>query len=114
VLTDCKAAIDLDPDYVKAYWRRSIAFEKLEHWHDALKDLEKAIELDSSVRSHEYKRQAFLEKRSAEQLEKDKADIVPKLTELANKFLNMFGMSTDNFKLNEDPDTGGYSIKYQN
>eukprot|EP00443_Scrippsiella_acuminata_P038341 CAMPEP_0115328366 /NCGR_PEP_ID=MMETSP0270-20121206/84644_1 /TAXON_ID=71861 /ORGANISM="Scrippsiella trochoidea, Strain CCMP3099" /LENGTH=365 /DNA_ID=CAMNT_0002748887 /DNA_START=81 /DNA_END=1177 /DNA_ORIENTATION=- len=116
VLTDCKAAIDLDPDYVEGLLATQYCFrfEKLEHWHDALKDLEKAIELDSSVRSHEYKRQAFLEKRSAEQLEKDKADIVPKLTELANKFLNMFGMSTDNFKLNEDPDTGGYSIKYQN
>eukprot|EP00443_Scrippsiella_acuminata_P126585 CAMPEP_0115687848 /NCGR_PEP_ID=MMETSP0272-20121206/60697_1 /TAXON_ID=71861 /ORGANISM="Scrippsiella trochoidea, Strain CCMP3099" /LENGTH=364 /DNA_ID=CAMNT_0003127499 /DNA_START=67 /DNA_END=1161 /DNA_ORIENTATION=+ len=114
VLTDCKAAIDLDPDYAKAYCRRSVAYENMERWHDAHEDLKKAIELDPSIRSREYKRQAFLENRSKEQFEKDKDEMMSKLKELGNTVLGKFGMSTDNFKLEQDPNTGGYSIKYQN
>uniref|UniRef100_A0A7S1AWI7 Uncharacterized protein n=1 Tax=Noctiluca scintillans TaxID=2966 RepID=A0A7S1AWI7_NOCSC len=113
-VADCKSAVDLDPAYTKAYCRRSVAFEALGKWHDALEDLNKAIELDASIRSREYKRQAMLDKRSKEQFEKDKDEMVGKLKDLGNMVLGKFGMSVDNFKMEQDPATGSYSVKYQN
>ena len=39
-------------------------------------------------------------------------DMMDKLKGVGNTFLNMFGMSTNNFKMNEQPG-GGYNISYQ-
>ena len=36
-----------------------------------------------------------------------------KLKEVGNKILGKFGMSVDNFKMVQDPETGGYSIKFE-
>jgi len=38
-------------------------------------------------------------------------DMLDKLKGVGNTFLNMFGMSTDNFKMNQAPG-GGYNISY--
>jgi hypothetical protein len=35
-----------------------------------------------------------------------------KLKDLGNSLLGKFGMSLDNFKAEQDPATGGYSIKF--
>eukprot|EP00747_Dinoflagellata_sp_TGD_P163697 gnl/TRDRNA2_/TRDRNA2_182660_c0_seq1.p1 gnl/TRDRNA2_/TRDRNA2_182660_c0~~gnl/TRDRNA2_/TRDRNA2_182660_c0_seq1.p1 ORF type:complete len:386 (+),score=97.30 gnl/TRDRNA2_/TRDRNA2_182660_c0_seq1:79-1236(+) len=110
---DCTQAIELDGDYLKAYVRRCAANEALNKWHDALQDLNKAIELDPSLKSKEYKRQAVLEKRSAEQFEKDKEEMLGKLKDLGNMVLGKFGMSTENFAFEKDPNTGSYSIQYK-
>ena len=37
--------------YVKAFARRSVAYEELEKWHDAFEDLKKSVELDPSLRA---------------------------------------------------------------
>ena len=37
-----------------------------------------------------------------------------KLKDLGNMVLGKFGMSVDNFKAVKDPNTGSYSINYQN
>lgn len=110
---DSKSAIDLDPNYLKAYRRRSIAAEKLSRWHEALEDLKKIIELDPECRSKESGRLAFLERRAQEQFEKDKDEMISKLKGLGNTVLGKFGMSLDNFKCEKDPGTGSYSVKYQ-
>ncbi|XP_067001811.2 RNA polymerase II-associated protein 3 [Anabrus simplex] len=44
--TDCTAAIQLDPTYVKAYVRRATARTELRQYKDAKEDLEKALELE--------------------------------------------------------------------
>jgi len=113
-IADCKRAIELRPDYVKAYMRRSGAFEAQDKWHDAFEDLKKAAELDPAVKSKEYKHLAVLEKRAQEQFEKDKGEMLGKLKDLGNTVLGKFGMSVDNFKMEQDPNTGSYSIKFQN
>lgn len=114
VIADCKQAIDLDPEYVKAYVRRSGAYESQNKWHDAFEDLKKAAELDTAVKSREFRHLAVLEKRAQEQFEKEKEEMFGKLKDLGNTVLGKFGMSVDNFKMEQDPNTGSYSIKYQN
>ena len=49
----------------------------------------------------------------AERQEKMKEEVLGKLKDLGNSFLGNFGMSLDNFKMEQDPATGGYSVKMQ-
>jgi hypothetical protein len=44
--------------------------------------------------------------------EKMKEEMIGKLKELGNSLLGKFGLSLDNFKAEQDPQTGGYSIKF--
>lgn len=44
--------------------------------------------------------------------EEMKEEMISKLKELGNTVLGKFGMSIDNFKAEQDPNTGGYSIKF--
>lgn len=37
-----------------------------------------------------------------------------KLKEMGNSILGRFGMSVDNFKAVKDPNTGSYSVSFQN
>eukprot|EP01080_Neovahlkampfia_damariscottae_P003808 gene3808-6969_t len=48
---DASTAIDLNPEYVKAYIRRAAAYEKLENYQEAVYDLNKAKELDPENRN---------------------------------------------------------------
>ncbi|KAK8792292.1 hypothetical protein WA171_002544 [Blastocystis sp. BT1] len=105
-------AIQNNPSYVKAYIRRSQAYLETDKLDECLADYDKILELDKSMTSYRSKRQE-LAKRIDERNEKLKQEMLGKLKEVGNKILGKFGMSVDNFKMVQDPATGGYSIKYE-
>jgi tetratricopeptide (TPR) repeat protein len=110
---DCDIAILLNPLYSKAYVRRSLAYEKLDKTELALVDAKKALELDPKNASLQ-KTVARLQKIEDERLEKLKEETIGKLKDLGNSILGNFGLSIDNFKTVQDPNTGSYSIQFDN
>ncbi|KAF2310189.1 hypothetical protein GH714_007119 [Hevea brasiliensis] len=75
-------------------------------------DMKKILELDPS---NDQAKKAIhrLEPLAAEKREKMKEEMIGKLKELGNSVLGRFGMSVDNFKAVKDPNTGSYSISFQ-
>ncbi|RCV42406.1 hypothetical protein SEVIR_9G212800v4 [Setaria viridis] len=111
-IKECTKALELNPSYLKALLRRAEAHEKLEHYDEAIADMKKVIELDPS--NQQAKRSLFrLEPLAAEKREKMKEEMIAKLKDLGNSVLGRFGMSVDNFKAVQDPNTGSYSIQFQ-
>ncbi|CAH2077459.1 unnamed protein product [Thlaspi arvense] len=110
---ECTKALELNPTYTKALVRRAEAHEKLEHFEEAITDLKKIIELDPS---NDQARKGIrrLEPLAAEKREKMKEEAITKLKEMGNSILGRFGMSVDNFKAVKDPNTGSYSLSFQN
>ncbi|KAL9339469.1 hypothetical protein Peur_068484 [Populus x canadensis] len=111
-IKECSKAIELNPSYMKALVRRGEAHEKLEHFEEAIADMKKILELDPS--NDQAKRTIRrLEPLAAAKREKMKEEMIGKLKEMGNSLLGRFGMSVDNFKAVQDPNTGSYSISFQ-
>lgn len=108
----CSKAIELNPAYVKALSRRGEAHEKLEHFEEAINDMKKILELDSS-NDQAKKTIRRLEPLAEQKREKMKEEMIGKLKDMGNSLLGRFGMSVDNFKAVKDPNTGSYSISFQ-
>jgi len=112
-LLDCDVAILLNPFYVKALLRRMAAFEALGKIENALKDAKLAYKLEQGniqAKNHA----ARLKKIDDERLNKLKEETMGKLKDLGNNILGNFGLSLDNFNAVKDPNTGGYSISFDN
>eukprot|EP00465_Bigelowiella_longifila_P011230 CAMPEP_0185263024 /NCGR_PEP_ID=MMETSP1359-20130426/11028_1 /TAXON_ID=552665 /ORGANISM="Bigelowiella longifila, Strain CCMP242" /LENGTH=258 /DNA_ID=CAMNT_0027850125 /DNA_START=119 /DNA_END=895 /DNA_ORIENTATION=+ len=112
VIESCTKAIDSKPDYVKAYMRRSVAYEKQDKPVEAYEDIKKADELAPNT-ARIKARCVKLSVAAQERQEKMKNEMLGKLKDLGNTILGNFGMSLNNFKAQKDPNTGSYNISYQ-
>ncbi|KAM7284713.1 tetratricopeptide repeat protein 1 isoform X4 [Ixodes scapularis] len=109
---DCTRAIELNPTYLKPVLKRAQLHKELDNLDDSLKDYQRVLELDPSVGEARHACMT-LPDQIKERNEKLQAEMIGKLKELGNLCLKPFGMSTDNFKLVKDDDSGGYKIHFQ-
>ncbi|KAL1919429.1 uncharacterized protein VTP21DRAFT_2122 [Calcarisporiella thermophila] len=113
----CDRALELNDKYTKALLRRAQANEKLGNLGGlmaALEDYKKLKEI-SDIPSHQQTCLQAIQRlppRIQVQQEKEKQEMLGKLKDLGNTILGKFGLSTDNFKLQQDPNTGGYSVNF--
>ncbi|VDO78452.1 unnamed protein product [Soboliphyme baturini] len=111
-LEDCSAAIELDPSYLKALRRRAQINESKEEWWDnALADYKLLLASDpgdKKAQNSVLSLPGMIEQRN----ERTKAEMIKKLKELGNRILKPFGLSTNNFKMEQNPD-GSYAVKMQ-
>ena len=112
MVEDCTAALSLQPDYAKALMRRGLAFEAQNKPSDAVADVKKALETDPKLKEAAAALPR-LEKKAADELEQKKEEMMTQLKGLGNSILGNFGLSLDNFKAEQDPNTGSYNISFQ-
>ncbi|XP_046383764.1 tetratricopeptide repeat protein 1 [Ischnura elegans] len=112
-LEDCTKAVELDQGYIKAWVRKAQIDEKLEKLDEALEDYKKVLLLDPC---HKEAGEAVrrLPDQIAERNEKLKEEMLGKLKDLGNMILRPFGLSTNNFQMTKDPNSGGYSVNFKN
>ncbi|VEN58806.1 unnamed protein product [Callosobruchus maculatus] len=111
-IDDCTKAIELNELYVKAYMRRAKLYEDTEKLDESLADYKKILELDPAnreAREAQYRLPPLI----AERNEKMKEEMLGKLKSLGDMILKPFGLSTQNFEMNQDPNSGGYSINFK-
>ncbi|CAN6304786.1 unnamed protein product [Urochloa humidicola] len=87
---------------------RAVCFLKLGKHDETIKECTKALELNPS-----YLKALLRRAEAHEKLEHYDEAIAAKLKDLGNSVLGRFGMSVDNFKAVQDPNTGSYSIQFQ-
>jgi tetratricopeptide (TPR) repeat protein len=112
-IDDCTLSIKSDDKYIKAYYRRASIYEKMNDYRNALADYKQISEIDPQyqtkiIRDSISRLTPFAKKQEDDEREKMMGD----LKDLGNKFLGLFGLSTDNFKAQQDPSTGSYSIQF--
>ncbi|XP_068187162.1 tetratricopeptide repeat protein 1 [Antennarius striatus] len=110
-ISDCTRAIELNPDYVRALLRRAELYEQTEKLDEALEDYRKVLERDPNQTSARHACMR-LPQQIQERNEKLKADMLNTLKDLGNMVLRPFGLSTDNFHVNQDANTGSYSVNF--
>lgn len=116
-MQDCTIAILLNPNYTKAYIRRATIYEQRYHPYTknhtelALQDMMTAqrIEPNNRIVATHVRRLQQLEH---ERMERMKEETMSKLKDLGNSILGNFGLSLDNFKTQQDPNTGSYNISF--
>lgn len=97
--------------YITFHFRRAALYEESDKLDESLEDYKKALELDPQ---NEEARIANvrLPPKINERNEKMKAEMIDKLKDLGNMILRPFGLSTENFQMQQDPSTGSYSINF--
>ncbi|GIL43730.1 hypothetical protein Vafri_1372 [Volvox africanus] len=109
---NCTEAIRLDGSYLKPYMRRCEAFERLDELDHALSDAKALLATDPGNAWAKAKVEV-LQPKVEERTEKLKTEMFSKLKDLGNTVLGKFGLSVDNFKFDKDPNTGGYSVRFE-
>lgn len=111
-LQDCDHSLSLKTPNPKVRARRSWALRKQGKANEALEELKRAYEEDPSLRASYSTEYAELEKEAREETERLKTEALGQLKDLGNKFLGLFGMSLDNFQMQQNPD-GGYNVQFK-
>lgn len=111
-IEDCTKALELNDKYLRAYLRRAKLYEDTEKLDESLEDYKKILELDPRQKDA-LEAQVRLPPKINERNEALKAEMLGKLKDLGNLFLRPFGLSTNNFQVNQDPNTGSYSFNFK-
>jgi len=107
---NCSKAIELNPNYLKALLRRAEIYEETDKLDEALADYKTVLTLDPrNVTANKAVRE--LPAKIEERNEKMKAEMMDNLKKLGNMVLKPFGLSTENFKL-EQNEGGSYNIQF--
>ncbi|CAJ0968358.1 unnamed protein product [Ranitomeya imitator] len=104
-------SIELNPDYIRALLRRAELYEKTDKLDEALADYKSVLEKDLSCRQAKDACMR-LPRQIDERNERLKEEMISKLKDLGNLVLKPFGLSTQNFQVNQDANTGSYSINF--
>ncbi|CAG9462890.1 unnamed protein product [Pedinophyceae sp. YPF-701] len=110
VVLDCTAALEADETYTKARLRRALAYESIGELHKAMEDyqgVKKDHPQDHTAHAALLRLEPVVKKKDEEL----KNEMMGKLKDLGNMVLGNFGLSTDNFKLNQT-EGGGYNIQF--
>ena len=108
----CTHAIELKPDYVKALYRRAMAYSKLDQVDEAAADFDRIFEIDPTLRLQHKAEYEEIKKRLNTKMESEKEKMISDLKDLGNSLLGHFGMSLNDFK--KDPVTGSYTLSSRN
>ena len=103
-------AIELDEAYIKPRFQRMTILKEEEEYEEAVLDAKKIEEIEPTFKGI---RQTImeLEKLQKEKFDKMKDEVVGGLKSLGNMFLGNFGMSMDNFAMNQNTD-GTYNVQF--
>ncbi|KAG4305591.1 hypothetical protein PORY_001147 [Pneumocystis oryctolagi] len=132
----CTQALKEDPYYIKALHRRAQANEKIATWsslnaallgkksslkptqtnivYKDYENIEKYLPQTSPILKSVRESISRVKPKLSEAQEREKAQVLSQLKNLGNNILGKFGLSTDNFKVVKNAETGGYSISFQN
>ena len=108
---DCSESLKLNPQYVKALYRRALAREQLGQLQEAVADFDALFALDSALRAEHLSHYKNLSSKRDAKFESDKEEAMASLKSLGNSLLGNFGLSLDQFKFDKDPVTGNYSVR---
>lgn len=109
----CTEALTLNDKHLKALLRRAVLYRKTDKLDEALADYENYLKLvpdDRNVRRNIDELKLSINERN----EKLKNEMMSKLKNLGNIVLKPFGLSTENFQVVKNEETGGYSVNFQN
>ena len=113
-IIDCTKAIELNDSYIKAIRRRAKLYQESEKFEESQSDWEKLLKIPNipSQFSTEAKTALLkLKQQIEERNEKLKTEMMGQLKKLGNMCLKPFGLSTNNFKL-EQNEQGSYSCQF--
>ncbi|CAO3620765.1 unnamed protein product [Cunninghamella blakesleeana] len=120
----CDTALSLNPLYTKAKLRRAQANQAIvprtsATLSDAIKDYQDLIdnhhhELDKQTLKKYHHIIKELNPIMQQLMEKEKEEMLGKLKDLGNTLLGKFGLSTDNFQFQKNPQSGNYSVNFVN
>ncbi|ALC47716.1 CG14894, partial [Drosophila busckii] len=110
-IDDCSKAIELYPGYLRAILRRAKLYEQDDKLDEAMSDYKRVYEIDpgqQDAREAQIRLPPLINERN----EKLKNEMMSSLKDLGNMILKPFGLSTSNFQMQQDPNSGSYSINF--